>query len=222
MKRFYFSLLPWAVFDIALRSSGLDVTWGAGAALFAAAVIFAFERPHHTGALDLAAFVTFSGLLAAALADSDGATFRAFARALATGTLSVVLLGSSLGAPCTGRYTRSVTAPRYWPRPEFRRFNVRLTIVWSATFAGVAGLDLLASQFRSPFVTTAFNWILPLGLVIGAGMWTDELLTRHFDRAEPTISELVETIGDLEFIVGPGRPPRTRKLRVYRGDAPSR
>lgn len=215
MKRLLVSLLPWATFDMLLRSAGLDVAWGAAIALLATiALLLLHGELRAPRGFELASLVTFGSLLVAALVDHGGDPFRLDARAIAAGGLGLVSLGSVTIRPCTTRYVRDVTAPRHWATREFSAFNRRFSAAWAMAFLAIAGGYLLGAHLLSPMATTVFNWLLPLGLLFSLGGWMAASLDRTFEWDEPTLAELAATF-DAARIERARRPSERGFLRLY-------
>lgn len=62
--------------------------------------------------------------------------------AVNAGLLAIVLVSLAIGQPFTLQYAREMVAPELWARPEFRRINVIITVVWATAFAAMVAADV--------------------------------------------------------------------------------
>lgn len=199
MRRCYLSLLPWLVFDLALRNTGLDVDWASAIALGATATVVVFVGRGRPSPLDAWAALVFVSLFGLALSDHGGSSFRPDARGIATGACAVLFGASLLWTPLTERYVRSVTAPRQWNGAGFKQLNRKLCATWAASLALVGGSQLLAGHVsKVPVATTGLAWLIPLAVLVSLAVYTDGAIGRHLDADEPSIAELVTTFGELD------------------------
>jgi len=217
VKHFYLALVPWAAFDMVVRSAGLGLAWGAGVALGYAALVSLLSRRARLGPVLFVAVATFAVVLLVTLLFHPDAQLRLYARAVTSGSLGVVLGVSVLVRPCTSHYVEDVVAPRYWSRLAFRDFNRRLTLIWSATCLAIGGLDAAGARSGSPVATTFYIWLVPVGLVLAAGVFSARAVATHFDPDEATLHDALRELDTLD------EPQHDRlgvtRLRAYRGGA---
>jgi uncharacterized membrane protein len=174
----FVGFVPWIIFWVVSSPS----TWGyaAGGALIAALVLLipSTERGH-VKLLDVVSVLFFGALtIAALLLDrSQLRWLENYAQAISSGVLAVVVLGSLAFVPFTEQYAREQAPPEIWASPLFKRINRVLTFVWGLVFAACAILGVIA-QHVDPG-TAWLNWIIPIGLIIGAFKFSE----RYPDQA---------------------------------------
>lgn len=217
MKRFYFALLPWVAFDIAMRSHGLDAAWGAVFALGIGVLGFALGiRSRTVGSMDVFALVLFVALFVSGLVGRSGSPFGASTRGFATAALGAFCLGSCLASPVVRSSLLEVVPPRQQRRPELGRVSVMLSALWGTAFLLIALLDQLSVMDSSVLAKTVFAWLLPIALVLSAARWSSGLLARNFDLDGSSSDDLVPLIelGTDSSDVGRRRPAPA--LELYR------
>lgn len=216
MTRFYLALLPWAVFDVVLRSRGLGVLWGSMIALATAVGVLASERSRAVGILQLVAVPVFTALCIAA-AVGAGPMLRPYARSIVIAVLAIACATSVLSEPCTTRFSRQLVARHHWSEPEFHRFNMRYSIVWAVAFLAVGASELIGTELGSPLATTVCNWLVPIGLALGVGLSMSRSMARLFDENEPTVREVLESLGRIYPMGRNEALSRRRFLHLHRG-----
>jgi hypothetical protein len=164
----YAVMLPWVVFAVIDRAKGQGVAWAAVGAVAAALTVAATRRRDELGTRDVlipGATVWFSALGVLALAYNDQTSWVAHdGRAISAGGFVLIALASLASTPMTMHYTRPHVRPSRWDDPAFLRVNVRMTLLWSAGFAGISLSSMTARWIDSPPGYTTLNWIVPLAL----------------------------------------------------------
>jgi hypothetical protein len=166
----YAALLPWAVFAIVDRTQG-DPAWaGIGALITALALLAASSRTdgrRNVNVIMVGAVVWFAGIATAGLLDRTNSGILARdGRVLSAVGFVVIALGSLAFKPAVEYYTRPHVRSSQWDDPAFRRVNVLITLIWAATFAGIALAHVVASAIATPEAFTVFNWVVPMALVV--------------------------------------------------------
>jgi len=133
----------------------------------AALAIAAFQcvTAHRSGvslALPKVSTLLFAIFIALSLVISNGGVEWRFARAVVTGTLSLVLLVTSWRSPLTEAYVRADSKPSLWSDPHFSTDNGRLARHWSAAFGVVAISFTFGAILRGSVATTLLNWLAPI------------------------------------------------------------
>jgi hypothetical protein len=164
--RAYNYLLPWVVFVIVDRNSGLGVLWAASISLGCGVAVLAraaYRKEHLFCGVGFV--LTFgSTLIAYSLVTSATFhTFEPFARSVVSTGIGLVLLASLLVAPASKDHLRSLTAPPFWSTMEFERANMRVTARWGLTMLAIAAAyGAEAAVSGGPIVRTACDWLIPL------------------------------------------------------------
>lgn len=174
----YADMLPWLVFIVVDRKTGLDVTWAAASSAVCSLGLVAWcYRRGLRSILPRLGLVVFSVCLVVALAVPwwDGAV--SVSRAVMVGTLSVAALVSLWGTPLSEGYTIAMAAPVARRDPRFRRVNVEITAAWAAATAIVALACGTTAVLADPYAFTFFGWVAPLVVAGAAVLWT----TRRWD-----------------------------------------
>jgi len=138
----YAALLPWAVYAVVDRARGDGPLWAAIAALITAATLLVTSsRGERTtrNVLVLGAMGWFGALaVAGALHRSDTGFLAHDGRALSAAGFALIAFGSLAFTPAVEHYTRPHVRSRRWDDHAFQRLNVLLTLIWGATFTGIA------------------------------------------------------------------------------------
>lgn len=164
----YAALLPWAVYAVVDRARGDGPLWAAIAALITVATLLVTSsRGERTtrNVLLLGAMGWFGALaVAGALHRSDTGFLAHDGRALSAAGFALIAFGSLAFTPAVEHYTRPHVRSRRWDDPAFQRLNVLLTVIWGATFAGIALVHLVGASMETPEASTVFNWVMPIAL----------------------------------------------------------
>jgi hypothetical protein len=176
----YLAFIPWIVFTLVAQHSTLKLA-AAGALL--ASVVMAARSVLAGGAkvLELGAVLAFVGFTVVAF-QADPATTAfvdRYARAIATGLLSMIALGSLLVVPFTEQYARETVPRQLWSSPQFKQINRKLTTMWGLVFAAMVPAHVIAGALDTHRANLIFNWAIPIVLVT----WAAKRTTRASDSA---------------------------------------
>lgn len=175
----YTDLLPWLVFVVIDRKSGLGIDWAsAGAAVTAGLlVVRAYWRGRQAPA-PVVALIVFSVSCVVAIVSPawDGAV--SDPRAAVVLVLALVALASLGIRPMSEAYTGGSVAPGIRGSSAFHRVNVEITAAWAAGGILVAGTFAASSLDSSPVALTFLNWIIPLALLFATYLW----VARRWER----------------------------------------
>lgn len=164
----YAALLPWVVFAVVDRARGDGPLWAAIAALITATtLLLTSSRGERTtrNVLVLGAIGWFGALaVAGALHRSDTDFLAQDGRALSAAGFALIAFGSLAFTPAVEHFTRPHVRSRHWDDPAFHRVNVLLTVIWGATFTGIALAHLVGVSVDTPEASTVFNWVIPIAL----------------------------------------------------------
>jgi hypothetical protein len=125
--------------------------------------------------LELGGLVLFGGMALIAAA-THGAWSVLAVRLVSDAGLFAIVAGSLVaGRPFTIDYARESVPASVWSSPAFIRTNVRLSAIWSATFAALAFADvaMLAG------LPTAAGVVVSLGALGAAALVTTRTRIRH-------------------------------------------
>ena len=164
----YAALLPWAVFAVVDRAQSDGALWAALGALITAIALLLTSSRGETGprnVMVLGAIGWFGALLVAGALQRSGSGFLAHdGRALSASGFALIAFGSLAFSPAIEHYTRPHVRSSRWKDPAFHRVNVLITLIWAATFTGVAMANFVAASIGTPGAVTLFNWIVPIAL----------------------------------------------------------
>ena len=164
----YAALLPWMVFAVVDRAHAGGPLWaGIGALITAITLLLTTsrERRRSRNVIVLGAVVWFAALaVAGGLHQSDSGFIADDGRALSAAGFALIAFGSLAFRPAIEYYTRPHVRSSSWDEPAFGRMNVLITLIWAATFTGIALSHLVAALFGTPEAFTVFNWVVPIAL----------------------------------------------------------
>jgi|GEM_PF-1870274 len=168
----YADTLPWLVFLVIDRKSGLGVAWGGAGALVCSAglVAWSYWRGRHA-LVPWVALVLFAGCLVSGLASPAWNGQVSLPRALVLLCLSVLAFGSLAFTPLSERYTGALVAPALRDDPRFSRVNVEITVAWGAGSLAVAVASATTALLSGAVAFTLLDWVAPLALAAGTILW---------------------------------------------------
>jgi quinol-cytochrome oxidoreductase complex cytochrome b subunit len=135
------------------------------------------RRPKLLELASIATFLVFTVVAFAANPPDDGVLDR-YARAIATGTLTVIAIGSLLTVPFTEQYARESTPPEVWDTPSFHNTNRVFTALWAAVFAAMTVSHVIAGAIDTRRAETIFNWVIPIALVVAMFRYMEQYRAR--------------------------------------------
>lgn len=164
----YAALLPWMAFAVIDRAHGGGPLWAGLAALITAVTLLLTSTRGENGTRNvivLGAIGWFSALaVAGAIYRSDTGILAHDGRALSAAGFAIIAFGSLAFTPALEHYTRPHVRSSRWDDPAFRRVNVLITLIWAATFVGIALSHLVGTSVGTPEAFTVFNWVIPIAL----------------------------------------------------------
>lgn len=169
----YADMLPWLVFLVVDRKSGLDVTWAAGCAGVCALGLLAWSYWRGLrSALPRIALGLFGAFFVLSLVDPWWDAGVGVPRTAAVTALCLATFASLHWTPLSEPYTSSLVAPRLRDDPRFRRVNVVITSAWGVGTALVAVACTTAALLQNSYAFTFLGWVTPLVLAGGTILWT--------------------------------------------------
>jgi hypothetical protein len=215
----YIMFLPWVVFVLVARRSGLDVQWASWSALVVGLAILCIQARRRRSDLVLAGvLVVFVALLLVQFASGPavGAFLEAQGRALVSAGVGLVLFASvATGHPASTTWGRRGVPPWAARTPEFHQLVRRTALEWACGMCALAGLFAAASVVGGPVGRTLFGWLGPLALCL-VMVQLDAANWRRFSSAI--------TLGDdrrRTSNIGRDRLPARRRLGPAQDDAES-
>lgn len=168
----YADMLPWLVFLVMDRKSGLGVAWAGGGALVCSAGLVAWQywRGRYSF-LPRVALVLFSACLVSGLASETWNHLVSQPRAITVAVLSALSFGSLLFTPLSEAYTARLVAPALLEGRRFRRVNVEMTAALGVGAGAVAVANFTTVLLHGPVALTLFDWVTPLVLSAVAILW---------------------------------------------------
>ena len=169
----YVDVVPWLLFMIIDRQSGLGVSWAAASAAACGLGIAAWShwRRRRTP-IGWVALATFGCLIVVGVAANRPTTW--FEPVIRSGSVAV-LAGAALASlgqrPLSEAYTVDRVSPSRRAEPAFAAVNRRITAAWAVAAVLVAasfGAEVFAP---SSVGLTVFDWVLPIAVVACAVRW---------------------------------------------------
>ncbi len=206
----YADMLPWLIFFVVDRQSGLNVSWAAGSAAASGLALFAWSywRGRRSPVVN-AAIGIFTLCLAIALLLPEWDRMVYAPRVAVVLSLSVLAFVSLRFTPITEVYTAPLVTAEIRADPRFRHVNVHMTMGWGLGALLVAGVCWAGGITHTTITLTLCEWVLPLTLAVGTSLnatrrWE---LFRLSVEAAPSNASLVPNVAI------------TSKGREHRGDA---
>ena len=127
----YVDMLPWMLFVVIDRKTGLGIVWGGGCAATCAAGLLAWSLWLGRRSLtSWVALVIFSGSVVFGLVGGSLIQHTSAARAVAMGVLGLTALVSLYYVPLSCTYTGSHIRPAAREDPRFDQVNIQITRAW--------------------------------------------------------------------------------------------
>lgn len=213
-------LLPWVVFAVVDRKTGLGVGWAGVCAVACAVALMAWgywwARPSPVRWLA-------AGLFGATAAVGFTQTISipyALPRAAVFAVLGATALVSSAGRPLSAVYSWPDVPSEQRRDGRFHRANVDITVVWGVAALCAATSFASLQVLTSAVDVTVFGWLVPLGVAAGTLAWTTRRWSLYCaDIDDDTLTEpgglaLFATDADGSFV-----DRRRQFLKVVRTDA---
>lgn len=169
----YVDVLPWIVFVIVDRKSGLGLSWAGGTSALCAVGVLGWS--HWQGRRDLAAWVgvvLFAGCFAAGLAVPGWAAHFAAVRPIAVAVLGATAFASLRASPLSRAFTAGQVRPSVRDDPRFLRVNFQITRAWGSGCAVAAASYCIPLVSGSPVALTFSDWVLPLVVAAATVKWS--------------------------------------------------
>lgn len=168
----YADMLPWAVFMVVDRKSGLGMGWAAGSGAVSGALLLAWAYWHgRRSSAGILAVGLFGMMGVVTLIVGSPADHFIGARAVAMGALAIAALVSLRWSPMSEIYTSANISATARADDRFHQLNFAITAAW-AVGALLIAVSFSAVVFdRSPVAVTFFNWVLPLGIGAATVKW---------------------------------------------------
>lgn len=168
----YLDMLPWAVFAVVVRRSGLgtvDAATAGAAAGLAIAVVARFRGRRAPLAWSGAA--CFGVVLAAASAAPTWGAPIGSVRSATVLILAVVLMASLHRVPMAAIYLADDVPPTMRRSPGFDAATRQVTRCWAICAAGVAASFAVLTAGASDLELTIWGWLVPLLLSAAGAAW---------------------------------------------------
>lgn len=190
----YADLLPWLVFIVIDRKSGLGVAWAGGCAAATGVLLrlWAYWHGRRAPAASLAVAVFCASWVAALLVPwwDDQLSMSRSAAVLA---LSVLAFLSVRFNPLSDAYTSAQVAPGALGHPGFHRVNVEVTMAWGIGALLVSVSFAAGDLDKGPVGLTILSWVVPLVLAAATILWVARRWERYcLELEERPASQLSE------------------------------
>jgi hypothetical protein len=184
----YADMLPWLVFLVIDRKSGLGVAWAGGGALVCSTGLagWSYWRGRHA-LVPRAAMAIFAAFLVSGLASQSWNQHVSLPRALVLASLSALAFGSLPFTPLSEAYTVPLVAPALRDDPRFARVNVEITLAWGVGAIAVAVTSAATALLSGPMAFTFLDWVTPLVLAAGTVLWS----TRRWELFRLAVDSVV-------------------------------
>jgi hypothetical protein len=169
----YIDVLPWIMFVVIDRKTGLGLAWGGGCAAVCAAGLAAWSVWH--GRRSLTAWVAlalFTASYIVGMAISVEPEHSTVARAIALLVLALTAFCSLRSTPLSCTYTTAHVRPAAREDPRFDRVNAEITTGWGVGAMVAAGAYLVPLLSQTTVGYTFSDWVAPLAIAAVTLMWT--------------------------------------------------
>lgn len=168
----YADMLPWLVFLVIDRKSGLGVAWAGGGALGCSVglVAWSYWRGRYS-LVPRVALALFAACLISGIASHAWDQQVSIPRALVVATLSVLAFASLRFTPVSETYTVPLVAPALRADPRFVKVNVEITIAWGVGSLAVAVASGTTALLSGAVFFTFLDWVTPLVLAAATVLW---------------------------------------------------
>ena len=164
----YLGFLPWLIFAVVDRSTGLGAAWaGAMAVICAGLGLIAWAHARQLELLDVGAVVLFGSIATSSfvLRAGPGTTFEEYSRSFSMAGLTILLFVSLCSVPVVEQYTRNAIPWRLRQDLAFRQINRALTLEMGGAALCITVCFVIGGTLRGPVGATVFNWIAPIVLI---------------------------------------------------------
>ncbi len=169
------ALSPWVVFILADHRNGMGFGVSSALALAsAAALALASWRRGTLRRFEVQAVALFFVFVMVGIAAPAGSLVQLdrFGRAIATGSLALVALGSLLARPFTLEFTNSLVPRHRLASAAFLRANRRQSLAWGLAATAVTASLVPGAILVSPLAGTVCNWLVPFAVVATCASYT--------------------------------------------------
>ncbi|MGH8980508.1 MAG: hypothetical protein ACRDWE_05745 [Acidimicrobiales bacterium] len=198
----YADMLPWLIFLVVNRKSGLDVEWAGGAAAVAALGLAAWSYWRgRRSPVTVAGVGIFTTFFVTALLLPGWDHMVTVPRALTVLAFSAVVFASLAFTPISEAYTAPTVGPDIRDDPRFRIVNLQMTIGWGVGALLVATACTVGRLADGSIAYTLCEWVLPLALAATTSLWATrrwELFRLSIDDTahEPATTRVAVTGAD--------------------------
>ena len=182
----YVDMLPWVLFVVIDRKTGLGAGWAGVCAALAALALCAWAYWQGRRApLPRLALVIFGACGIAGLAYAPWGALIVIPRSASVLTLSLVAFASLRRSPISTAYSSANVTSRTRRDPRFAQVNRDITAAWAVAALVVAVSFSAPTLFDASVPWTVFGWALPLGVAGGVALWTSRRWTLFRLATEP-------------------------------------
>lgn len=161
-------VVPWMLFVVVDRQSGLGLAWAAASAMGCGAAIAGWshwrQRRTPIGWLSIGVFGAL--VVVALIVDRPAQWFEPTLRAASVSCLGVAALVSLRWRPLSEGYTVERVPVHRQAELGFARVNRRITVAWGIAALCIGGSFAAEALTPSAVALTVFDWVVPL-LVLG-------------------------------------------------------
>lgn len=214
----YVDVVPWLLFVVVDRRSGLGLAWAAASAMGCGAALGAWARwrGRRTPVGWVAMGVFGSLVVVAVLVARPHEWFEPTLRAIAVASLGLAALASLRRRPLSEAYTAERVPMHRRSEPAFLRVNRRITASWGVAAFLIAASFATVGAMPSAVALTLFDWVVPI-VVLGAALrWVAAEWSVYQVSAEGTQpASLSDTsLGFADGVSHHEDPPGTPERRI--------
>lgn len=186
----YVDVLPWIVFVIVDRKTGLGLAWAGGTGALCAGGLLGWS--YWLGRWDLTAWVgvvLFTGCFAVGLALPGWSGHFYAMRPITVGVLAATAFASLRMTPLSCAFTSGQVRPSVRDDPRFMRVNFQITRAWGVGCTVAAAAYCIPIASRSAVASTFSDWVLPLVVAAATVKWSADRWGRFrsqvWDESDP-------------------------------------
>ena len=161
---------PWILFWILNSNNTFEEAAVAGLVASAVVTIWTIAQGSTVKLLEIGSLAWF-GVLTVMAFTAEEVFFADWSYVLSNSALALIVLASILaGRPFTRQYAKETVPEQYWDSPVFLKSTLVISWVWFVSMVVMAASSAVARSY--PESEMWFNWIIPIGALIGAIKFT--------------------------------------------------
>lgn len=169
MSGVFVGMGPWILYWVLVSNNTFEEAAVAG--LVASGIVTAWGLTHGGLKTLEVGTVAWFAVLTIASFTADERFFADWCFVMSNGALATIVLVSILtGHPFTRQYARDTVPEQFWESPVFLQSTLVISWAWFAAFVVMTASSAVTRSY--PDEELWFNWIIPIGAMVGAFKFT--------------------------------------------------